>query len=118
MGLVKHYWVLVKFVLAVLAVASGLAFVQGWVTTAVQDSARLAATAGQSAELGTDPVWLIAGFGFGGALVLAATVLSVYKPWAAPGSAAARQRPEPAGGAHPAGHRQHLVSSARLGSRR
>jgi len=80
-GLVKHYWVLVKFVLAVLAVASGLAFVQGWVTTAVQDSARLAATAGQSAELGTDPVWLIAGFGFGGALVLAATVLSVYKPW-------------------------------------
>jgi len=80
-GLVKHYWVLVKFVLAVLAVASGLVFVQGWVTTAATNSARLVATAGHSVELGTDPVWLIGGFGFGGALVLAATVLSVYKPW-------------------------------------
>jgi hypothetical protein len=25
--------------------------------------------------------WLIAGFGYAGTLVLAATVLSVYKPW-------------------------------------
>lgn len=80
-GLVKHYWVLVKFILAVLAVASGLAFVQGWVVTAAENSAQLVATAGQSVELGTDPVWLIGGFGFGGALVLAATVLSVNKPW-------------------------------------
>ena len=80
-GLVKHYWVLVKFLLAVLAVASGLAFVQGWVVTAAESSARLVAAAGRSVEMGTDPVWLIGGFGFGGALVLAATVLSVYKPW-------------------------------------
>lgn len=74
-GMVKHYWVLVKFVLAVLAVASGLVFVQGWVATAAEKSG----VAG--AELGADPAWLIGGFGFGGALVLAATVLSVYKPW-------------------------------------
>ena len=80
-GLVKHYWVLVKFILAVLAVASGLAFVQGWVVTAAEGSAQLVATAGRSVELGTDPSWLVGGFGFGGVLVLAATVLSVYKPW-------------------------------------
>ncbi|WP_051343381.1 hypothetical protein [Pseudonocardia spinosispora] len=67
-GLVKHYWVLAKFVLAVLAVASGLVFVQGWVASAAE-------------KPGADPVWLIGGFGVGGALVLAATVLSVYKPW-------------------------------------
>jgi hypothetical protein len=80
-GLVEHYWVLVKFILAVLAVASGLAFVQGWVVTAAESSAQLVAAAGRSVELGTDPSWLIGGFGFGGVLVLAATVLSVYKPW-------------------------------------
>ena len=28
-----------------------------------------------------DPAWLVAGFGCAGGLVLAATVISVYKPW-------------------------------------
>lgn len=80
-GLVKHYWVLVKFLLAVLAVASGIVFVQGWVVAAAQQSALLVAAGGSGVEPGADPAWLVGGFGFGGALVLAATVLSVYKPW-------------------------------------
>lgn len=80
-GLVKHYWVLAKFILAGLALASGLAIVHGWVVAAAANSARLVATAGRGAELGTDPIWLIVGFGSGGAMVLAATVLSVFKPW-------------------------------------
>lgn len=80
-GLVRHYWVLTKFVLALLVLASAFAFLHDWVVSAAEDSRRLMSAAGRGAELGTDPAWLVAGFGCAGGLVLAATVISVYKPW-------------------------------------
>jgi len=102
-GFIKYYWVLAKFILAVLALASALAFVHNWVVSSARTSAQLMATAGRSIDLGADPSRLIGGFGYLSALVLAATVLSVYKPWGRTrfGRRPAATRTREPGTAHP-----------------
>lgn len=80
-GLFRHYWVLVKLVLTVLATAA--LFVHQ--TTAIAEAARLAADAtapllqsGRLRELG---VQLVADSSIAVVLLLGVTLIAVYKPW-------------------------------------
>src|SRR5262245_12172986 len=80
-GLVRHYWVLVKFTLAVFA-GTALLIHQ---FTAVAEAAKLvsdtAPGTARSAELGQVGMQLAAASGFAMLVLLTATTLAVYKPW-------------------------------------
>lgn len=76
-GLVRYYWVLVKFVLAVVVLASAFA----WIHDDVVHAATLAASGEGVAELPAEGRSLVVSFGYAGTLVLVATILSIYKPW-------------------------------------
>lgn len=80
-GVAKHYWVLAKFTLAVGVLACAFGFIHDLVVTAAEDSERLLREAGRLEQLDGLAAELVTSFGFAAALVLTATILSVYKPW-------------------------------------
>lgn len=80
-GIVKHYWVFTKLVLAIVVLTCAFSFLHAWVVTAATESRQLAGSGGDVAELGAVRTLLIGGFAFAVSNVLAATVISVYKPW-------------------------------------
>ncbi len=80
-GLVRHYWVLVKFALAIFA---GTALLMHQFT-AVAEAAKLVSGIGsgttRGAELGQVGIQLVAASGLAMLVLLTATTLAVYKPW-------------------------------------
>lgn len=79
-GLVRHYWIVVKLMIAVAIIASAFGFLHRWAVSAAERSALLAATDGD-VVIGDLGVWLVTGFGTAVFFVAVAMVLSVYKPW-------------------------------------
>lgn len=73
-GLVRHYWVVTKLVLTVVGTAVLLGHLP-----AISQMAELAAR--PAAEAGRLPVQLVVHAAGGLAILLGATVLSIYKPW-------------------------------------
>jgi hypothetical protein len=76
-GLFRHYWVLVKFLLTIGAVALLLVHMQ----PVERISGAVAATTLSSADFRPLRLQLIADAGLALLVLLAATTLSVYKPW-------------------------------------
>jgi len=80
-GLLRHYWVLVKFLLAIFATIALLMHQ----FTAVAEAAKLVSEAAggalRSAELGRVGIQLVADSGLALLVLLATTTLAVYKPW-------------------------------------
>jgi hypothetical protein len=80
-GLLRHYWVLVKFLLAIFATIALLMHQ----VTAVAEAAKLVSGAAggalRSAELGRVGIQLVGDAGFAVLVLLVATTLAVYKPW-------------------------------------
>jgi hypothetical protein len=78
-GLVKHYWIVVKIVLTVAAILTGMLIVGPNVRQAI------AATSGAlpltAPDLGSTRLVLIAAPAANVLMLGAATVISVYKPW-------------------------------------
>jgi uncharacterized membrane protein len=90
--LVDHWWILVKFALLVAVIATGITLTDRWVTGAMA-----AARDGESASA---DAWLVLGAAAGHlAMLAAATVISVYKPWGRTPAAqrAAQRRSAPEG---------------------
>ncbi len=79
--MLRHYWVLVKFLLAIFATIALLMHQ----FTAVAEAAKLVSGAAggtlRSAELGRVGIQLAADSGLALLLLLATTTLAVYKPW-------------------------------------
>lgn len=76
-GLFRHYWIVAKFVLSI----SATAFLLLHQYTAVAAAARLASRAAPLAELERFGRQLTFDAGLAVAVLVAATVLSIYKPW-------------------------------------
>jgi hypothetical protein len=80
-GLFRHWWILVKLVLAVLATAALLLHE----ATAIKDAAKLAADAGaallQAGRLRELGVQLLADASGAALVLVAALAISIYKPW-------------------------------------
>jgi len=80
-GLLRHYWVLVKFLLATFATIALLLHQ----FTAVAEAAKLVSGAAggtvRSTELGRVGIQLVADSGLALLVLLTATTLAVYKPW-------------------------------------
>jgi hypothetical protein len=80
-GLMRHYWVLVKFLLVIFATIALLLHQ----FTAVAEAAKLVSGAAggtlRSAELSRVGIQLVADSGVALLLLLTATTLAVYKPW-------------------------------------
>jgi hypothetical protein len=90
-GLFRHYWVLVKFVLALVGTAILLVHMPS-----VSRMAAVAASTSSLADLGNERLELAVHAVGGLVVLLAATVLSIYKPWGrtAYGLRIQRQRPK------------------------
>ncbi|MGH3882874.1 MAG: hypothetical protein ACRDRY_12785 [Pseudonocardiaceae bacterium] len=80
-GIVKHYWIFTKLVLAIVVLTCAFSFIHALVVTAETESGQLAGSGGDISELGAVRTLLIGGFAFAVSNVVAATVISVYKPW-------------------------------------
>lgn len=80
-GISKHYWVFTKLVLAVVVITCAFSFIHNLVVTAAIESGQLASSGGDIAELAAVRTLLVGAFAFAVSNVLAATVISVYKPW-------------------------------------
>ena len=79
-GLVRHYWIVAKLLIAITMIASTFGFIHRWVVSAAQRSAQLPATGADIAAGGGDlGIQLVTTFGVVVFLVAVATVLSVYK---------------------------------------
>jgi hypothetical protein len=80
-GLFRHWWVLVKLVLAVLSTAALLLHE----ATAIKDAAKLAAEAGatalQAGRLREIGIQLLADASAAALVLVAALTISIYKPW-------------------------------------
>src|SRR5712691_6194566 len=80
-GLLRHYWVLVKFLLAIFATIALLLHQ----FTAVAEAARLVSGAAggtlRSAEFGRVGIQLVADSGLALLVLLTTTTLAVFKPW-------------------------------------
>jgi hypothetical protein len=80
-GLFRHWWIVVKLVLTVAVVVTGVAFVGAWTEAAAATAARPAVDAVTDADLGSASLLLI-GAAVAHLLMLgAAAVISVFKPW-------------------------------------
>lgn len=84
-GLVRHYWVVVKLILTIVAYAVLL------VRTATVNELANAAMTGRVATMGQAKMTLLIHSGGGLAVLLVVTVLSVYKPRGLTGYGARRQ---------------------------
>ncbi|MBN9615394.1 MAG: hypothetical protein BGO25_03320 [Acidobacteriales bacterium 59-55] len=80
-GLFRHYWVLVKFILTVLAVAVLLMHQFSAMARAVRLVSTATAGAMPTAELGSVGFVLARASGIGILVLSVITILSVYKPW-------------------------------------
>jgi len=80
-GLFRHWWIVVKLVLTIGVVVTGVALVGAWTQQAL-------AAAGPAAQVGDASRWLIGAAVTHVLMLGAATVISIYKPWG-------RIRPEP-----------------------
>lgn len=81
-GLVRHYWIAAKLLIAIAVITSAFGFIHRWVVSAAERSAQLPATsAGIAAGGGDLDLQLVTAFGVAVFLVAVATVLSVFKPW-------------------------------------
>ena len=81
-GLVRHYWIAAKLLIAIAVITSAFGFIHRWVVSAAERSAQLPATsAGIAAGGGDLGLQLVTAFGVAVFLVAVATVLSVFKPW-------------------------------------
>lgn len=80
-GLLEHYWIVTKLLLNLAVILLGANAVKGLVDQAV------AATAGAA------PMLLVSAFSANLAMLVAATVISVYKPWGKTRQRGLRRRP-------------------------
>jgi hypothetical protein len=71
-GLFRYWWIVVKLVLTVGVVVSGIVFVGAWTEEAI---------AATDAELAAASLWLIGSAAVHALMLGAATVISVFKPW-------------------------------------
>lgn len=74
-GLLTHYWIVSKLVLNVIVILSGINLVKRFLEQAV------AATSGPGGEPGAAGLLLASASTTNLSLLIAATVISVYKPW-------------------------------------
>jgi hypothetical protein len=77
-GLLKHYWVLAKLGLVLLAIANGFFFLHEWTSRTADGATGLA---GEQGGFDAARTLLIGGNVTAVLLVASATVLSIYKPW-------------------------------------
>ncbi|MFN8632682.1 MAG: hypothetical protein U0893_02420 [Chloroflexota bacterium] len=82
-GLFRYWWIVVKLVLTVAVIATGVGFVGAWTASA------LAATS-LDANANAASAWLIGAAAVHLLMLGAATVISVLKPWGRIGQAAGR----------------------------
>jgi hypothetical protein len=80
-GLVRHYWVLAKFVLTVALVASGILILNRILKEAAVRVSEVPLSTLTSVDLGALRFQIIASVGVALLLLITATTLSVYKPW-------------------------------------
>jgi hypothetical protein len=80
-GLFRYWWIVVKLVLTVAVIVTGVAFVGAWTQAALAAASDPAAAELAGPGIGSPDRWLI-GAGVAHLLMLgAATVVSVYRPW-------------------------------------
>src|SRR5688572_25804061 len=89
-GLFRHYWVFVKFVLALVGTAILLVHMPS-----VSRMAVVAASTSSLANLRTERLELAVHAGGGLVVLLVATVLSIYKPWGRTAYGLRKQRERP-----------------------
>lgn len=80
-GLIRHYWVLVKFVLTVALVASGILVLNRILQEAAIRVSEVPLSTLTSADIGALQFQIIAAVSLALLLLITATTLSVYKPW-------------------------------------
>jgi hypothetical protein len=80
-GLIRHYWVVVKFVLTVALVASGILVLNRGLQEAAIRVSEVPLSTLTSADVGALRFQIIASVSVALLLLIAATTLSVYKPW-------------------------------------
>jgi hypothetical protein len=80
-GLFRHYWVMLKLVLTVLATAALLLHQFTAIAEASKLAMNTAATAAQSVQLRQLGIQLLADAGLALLVLLTATAISIYKPW-------------------------------------
>ncbi len=107
-GLFKHYWVLVKFILTLLATLALLLHQYTAVAAAAQKA--LAAPPGMLPDVGGLGTQLVVDAGLALAVLIGITVLSVFKPW---GPTQYGQRSQPAESL-PTGFKVFLATAAAL----
>ena len=80
-GVVRHYWVLVKLVLTVALVASGILVLNRRLQEAAVSVSEVPLSTLTSADVGALRLQIIAAVSVALLMLVAATTLSVYKPW-------------------------------------
>lgn len=80
-GLVRHYWVVVKFVLTVALVASGILVLNRSLQEVAVRVSEVPLSTLTSADVGALRFQIIASVSVALLLLIMATTLSVYKPW-------------------------------------
>lgn len=79
-GLLRHYWVAIKLVISVSILALAFGYLHNALVSAAADAERLTTASGQAPDLGALPTAVLAGFAFALVNLLAAMLLSLYKP--------------------------------------
>jgi hypothetical protein len=80
-GLVRHYWVVVKFVLTVALVAGSILVLNQRLQEAAVRVSEVPLSTLTSADVGTLRFQIVVAVSVALLLLIAATTLSVYKPW-------------------------------------
>jgi hypothetical protein len=80
-GLIRHYWVLVKFVLTVALVVSGILVLNQRLQEVAVRVSEVPLSTLTSADVGTLRFQIVAAVSVALLLLITATTLSVYKPW-------------------------------------
>jgi ferredoxin-NADP reductase len=79
-GLIRYYWVAIKLMISIAILLSAFAFVEDSLGAVIEEAEQLALTGGTAADLGTGTSVVFAGFGLPLLSLLAAMLLSLYKP--------------------------------------
>jgi hypothetical protein len=80
-GLIRHYWVLVKFVLTVVLVAGGILVLNQKLQEAAVKVSEVPLSTLTSADVGALQFQIIASVSVALLLLITATALSAYEPW-------------------------------------